>query len=127
MLGTNELKDAYAQDIVSILSIIENKYIKIITTRKSQFSNTTPQLTLISPPPIDISKEYAQKRYGNIWDKVKELANWIKQLANKYNCSYILTSDLETWPDWVHLDEVSHKLLASKVSALIDTESETLR
>ncbi len=120
MLWTNELKDSYAQDISSILWLLENQYIKIVTSRKSQFRDTIPSLILVAPPPIDISKDYAKQRYWNVWWKVEQVSNWIKELANKYWCKFIDTSDLETWPDWVHLNDESHVLLAERIAKSIE-------
>lgn len=64
MLGTNELKDSFQTTYEQFASVVENHYVKIILNRESQFSDKTPSLLLISPPILDLTKEYAQKRYS---------------------------------------------------------------
>lgn len=112
MLGTNELKDIYGQSISSILNTFEEKYIKIILWRKSQFRDIYTKLTVIMPPSIDSTKVYASQRYANVGDKVIRLREWLINLCDKYACWYIETTMLTPWQDGVHLSEESHQELA---------------
>jgi lysophospholipase L1-like esterase len=120
MLGTNELKDALAKEIEDITSILEKEYIEKILKHRSQFRNTTPKLLIISPPPIDISKEYAYERYSQSTEKQSLLTKQYKSLAEKYNCSFINSSEfVSPGSDGVHLDAKNHRKLAKEISKVV--------
>lgn len=115
MLWTNEIKDTFEQSLENILAMFEEKYIKVIMWRKSQFRDTYPKLSIIATPMIDVTKEYAHGRYASISNKVEQISDWLVDLCRQYNCEFIPTKDLETWADGVHLSEGSHQKLAELI------------
>jgi len=120
MLGTNELKDSFDTPIDKLETILENFYIKIVLDRKSQFRGTVPQLLLVCPPPIDISKEYAKSRYSQSKNKYKALVEIYKKLATKYKLPLVESNkSVITGDDGVHMTKTSHKDLATKLLGII--------
>ncbi len=63
MLGTNETKHVFNYFAEEIGLILEEKFVKTILNRGSQFRGTTPKLLLIAPPVINETSEYAKERY----------------------------------------------------------------
>jgi lysophospholipase L1-like esterase len=119
-LGINELKDSYSKDIEGIEKIITDKYIKVILNRKSQFKSTFPKLLLVSPPAIDISKEYAFKRYGRSLDKSIELSTLYTKLAKEFNISFINSAEyISTGDDGVHMTLESNSLFANQLFKIV--------
>ncbi|HRO64913.1 MAG TPA: GDSL-type esterase/lipase family protein [Candidatus Dojkabacteria bacterium] len=122
LLGTNELKDEYNSKENEIEDLVESHYVKVIINRKSQFSDKKPKLLLISPPKIDLTKDYALKRYS----KSKELNNKIpaiyERIATKYNCLFLDTSKVvKVGSDGIHMDLLNHRKLAEMMAEIVNT------
>ena len=115
MLGTNDLKKRYGKTTKQIGEDIESTMVKTILNRKSQFMSTTPELILICPPLINENAEYCKDIYEGASEKSKKLNKIYKKISEKYNCKFISNDNLTTGIDGVHLDEDSHKKLASSL------------
>ncbi|MFW5703063.1 MAG: GDSL-type esterase/lipase family protein [Candidatus Dojkabacteria bacterium] len=108
MLGTNELKDRFERSAEEISKSLENLYIKQIL----KFAD----LIIISPPRIDLTKEYARERYAQSLSKHVELENEYERVANKNETGFIKSSDyVSVGADGVHLDEANNRLLGEIV------------
>lgn len=122
MLGTNELKDAFDTSIEDIARIVEEKYVKVILNRESQYRGTSPSLLLISPPRIDLTKGYAKQRYSNSQDRCELLERYYEDIAKKNTCEFLKSSDIVIpGEDGVHIDEENHKKLAMAMSNIVET------
>lgn len=122
MLGTNELKDSFQTTNEQFASVVENYYVKTIQNRKSQFSDKTPKLLLISPPILDLTKEYAQKRYSRSKELNEYLPVMYKQIAERNGCEFLSSSDFVTvGSDGVHIDADNHRLLGEGIFNKIKT------
>lgn len=120
MLGTNELKDAFDTSAQKIGHIIEDHYVKIITQRVSQFRKTTPKLLLISPPMLDLTKEYAQKRYAKSAQKNDKLANIYQSIAKKHSAYFLDAGSIVTvGADGVHFDAENHRKFGMAVYEMV--------
>jgi lysophospholipase L1-like esterase len=121
MLGTNELKDAFETPIEEITKVLEEKYVKVILNRESQFRGTKPKLLLISPPKLDISKEYAQKRYSKSEAKSNMMEQLYQEISERNSCTFLRASKVvEPAEDGVHMNEENHKTLAREISTRIE-------
>lgn len=121
MLGTNELKYIYNKSAKEIGELLEEYFVKTILNRKSQLRDSYPKLLIIAPPIVSENREYrVDDKYKGASSKSKELNNIYKNIAEKYNCYFLSNKDLETGIDGVHLTKESHKLLAEKLSDMIN-------
>lgn len=122
MLGTNELKDSFQKINEQFASVVENYYVKTIQNRKSQFSDKTKKLLLISPPILDLTKEYAQKRYSRSKELNEYLPVMYKQIVERNGCEFLSSSDFITvGSDGVHIDADNHRLLVEGIFNKIKT------
>ena len=122
LLGTNELKNEYNSNENEIEDLIENHYVKVIINRKSQFSDKKPDLILISPPIIDLTKDYAHKRYSKCKELNNKLPRIFEKIPIKYNCQFLDASKVvKVSSDGVHFDEINHQKLAKEIANLINT------
>lgn len=117
MLGTNELKSAYNKTAKEIGELLEDYFVKIILSRKSQLQDSYPKLLIVTPPLVNEEAEYCKAggKYVGAGSKAKELNNIYKNIAEKYNCYFLSNEGLETGIDGVHLTKESHKKLAEKL------------
>jgi len=116
MLGTNELKDSFETTKEQFASVVENQYVRTILGRKSQFSEKTPKLLLISPPLLDLTQEYAKKRYSNSKELNEYLPVMYREIAKRNNCAFVCSSDYVTvGSDGVHIDADNHKKLGTAI------------
>lgn len=116
MLGTNELKDAFETPIEEIAKVLEERYVQVILNRESQFRGTKPKLLLISPPQIDISKEYAQKRYSKSEAKSSMMEQLYQEIAKRNSCNFLSASKVvKPGEDGVHMNKENHKKLAKEI------------
>lgn len=122
LLGTNELKDEYNSKENEIEDLIENHYVKVIINRKSQFSDKKPKLLLISPPKIDLTKDYALKRYSKSKELNNKLPGIYEQIATKYNCLFLDASRVvKVGSDGVHFNRLNHRKLAEMIAEILNT------
>lgn len=119
MLGTNELKQMYNKSAKEIGEMLEEYFVKTILNRKSQFRATTPKLLIISPPSVNENKEYSKDKYKGANEKSKQLSQIYKDIADKYNCYFIDTTDLNVGEDGVHMTKDSHVELANRINKKI--------
>lgn len=120
MLGTNESKAIYEKSPNEILRVYEDKFVKIILNKKSQFRETSPKLLIISPPYVNESMSYAQARYQWSKEKLKIIADGYESIAKYHNCGFVRSSDfVSVWWDWVHLDEENNKILGEVLAKKI--------
>lgn len=121
MLGTNELKSAYNKTAKEIGELLEDYFVKIILSRKSQLQDSYPKLLIVTPPLVNEEAEYCKAggKYVGAGSKAKELNNIYKNIAEKYNCYFSSNEGLETGIDGVHLTKESHKKLAEKLESKI--------
>ena len=123
MLGTNELKDSFDSNLGSISRAIENDYVKKILERRSQFKNSYPKLILVSPPMLNLEKEYAKKRYSNSQKTNKELAMIYEEIAARNGCYLVNSSEIVTvGEDGVHIDANNHKKLGKHFAIFISKQ-----
>lgn len=115
-LGTNELKDSYATSAEEIGRVLEEKFVKIILERRSQYRETFPKLLIIAPPPLDLTKEYAYARYANSAEKSAKLPSVYESIADTNGAIFLASSEfVETGEDGVHITEQSHAVLADAI------------
>jgi len=112
MLGTNELKDVYNNTPEKIAELLEEHFVKVIISRKSQFQDKYPQLIIVSLPLIDETTEYAAARYLGGTEKSKKLSALYQEIAKRNNCYFVDGSELTVGVDGVHLIAESQIKLA---------------
>ncbi len=116
MLGTNELKDVYNNTPEKIAELLEEYFVKVILSRKSQFQDKYPKLLIISLPVINETTEYAAARYLGGTEKSKKLSALYQELATRNNCHFVDGSQLKVGIDGVHLPANSQTKLAEMLS-----------
>lgn len=112
MLGTNEMKDQFDNTPEKIGELFEERFVKVILNRKSQFQNKYPQLLIVSLPIINESAEYAIARYKGGAEKSKQLTKIYSEIAKANKCLFVDASQLAVGIDGVHLTAESHIQLA---------------
>jgi lysophospholipase L1-like esterase len=123
LLGTNELKDEYNLKENEIEELIEKYYVNVILNRKSQFSEKKPKLLLISPPKLDLTKDYALKRYSKSKELNNKLVDIYNKIATKYDFLFLDASKfLKVGSDGVHLDLLNHRKLAQTIAEILNTQ-----
>ena len=121
MLGTNELKYTFNKSAKDIGEMLEKFFVKTILNRKSQVRDIYPKLLIVSPPIIKEDRELrVDDKYKGASPKSKELNDIYKKIAERHNCYFLSNKDLETGIDGVHLTKESHKILAEKLSNMIN-------
>jgi lysophospholipase L1-like esterase len=116
MLGTNELKDSFNRDIEDISDILEEKYIKIIKNEDFAKQGNIPSILIISPPNIDLTKDYALERYSQLDNKLENMRDIYQEIAQKNNCAFLDSSVIVSpGKDGIHIDEYNHKKLGEAI------------
>jgi lysophospholipase L1-like esterase len=116
LLGINELKDTFEKSVQEVGTIVEEKFIKVILNRKSQFRETTPKLLLVAPHNIDISKKYAADRYSRSQNKSKQMTQIYEEIAKRNSCRFLDSSKIvQPGEDGVHLDKDNHEMLGQEM------------
>jgi len=122
MLGTNELKDIYKNTPETIAELLEEYFVKIILSRKSQFQDKYPQLIIVSLPVVDETTYYAAARYLGGAEKSKKLSPLYQEIARRNNCGFVDGSRLKVGVDGVHLVAESQielaKLIQQEISKI---------
>jgi lysophospholipase L1-like esterase len=121
MLGTNELKFDFNNDTSKILDMMK-KYIGFILNYRSQIDKSSIKLVLSGIPIVFENSEYSRERnkYIGARKKSEQLNILLKKYCDEENIYYIDNTDLEVGIDGVHLTKESHKILADKVSQIIN-------
>lgn len=128
MLGTNELKDEFDVSEKEIYEILDKQFVNIIVDRKSQSSNDTPKLLLISPPLLDLTYDYSKSRYSKSKELNMKLPEIYKDLANKYNCEFIDSAKfVKVGSDGDHIDEDNHRILGEEIARVVKSIDEHTR
>jgi len=116
LLGTNELKHEMHMTAEQVGESME-KLLKIITTRPSQFRDTTPKVLLLSPPTINEETEYCRtgNKYLGATEKSKELVGVYGRLATKLSVDFVALDQITAGVDGIHIDADEHAKVASLV------------
>ncbi len=119
MLGTNEMKEAYAVTPEEIGRLLEEHFVKVIRSRMPILRGPTPRLLIVSPPLIDETAEWAATRYKGAAEKSRRLAPIFKAIAERNACAFIDASEMEVSADGVHMTAKGHKKLAGLLAEKI--------
>lgn len=120
LLGTNELKDKYSSSKEDIEKIIEKDFVQVALNRKSQFRDSCPKVLLVSPPLLNLSKNYARERYMNSGDLNNSLRHVYQKISEKSGCYFFDASEIvEVGKDGVHIDAKNHKKLGEYLAQFI--------
>ncbi len=119
MLGTNDCKAVFDSEQSEVFGNLD-KLIQMIKNYPYQ-SDKTPEIVLISPPPIGKDSMLLPKYYGGL-NRLEKLLPSYKYIAEKYDCKYIdifhpLFHDfLSLTVDGIHLNEEGYR----KTAEIID-------
>lgn len=116
-LGTNDLKERFAQTPENISSNIE-ELIKIIEQVAVNAVGKSPKIILISPSYVDESVPGVQDNYKGAEEKSKKLGYFYQIVANKYGCEFVDIAKYVTPNkiDGYHLSAESHAKIAEIVA-----------
>ena len=120
LLGTNELKHEMNMSAERVGQSME-KLLDIIINRPSQFRDTGPRVTLLSPPIINEGTEYckAGDKYLGATQKSEELVDVYERLAAKLGIGFVALSSVNAGVDGIHIDADEHAKVAQLVYASI--------
>jgi len=116
LLGTNELKHEMNMSAEQVGESME-RLLDIIINRPSQFRNTSPRVTLLSPPTINEETEYckAGDKYLGATQKSVELASVYERLATKLGIGFVALNSVNAGVDGIHIDAAEHAKVAELV------------
>jgi lysophospholipase L1-like esterase len=116
LLGTNELKHEMNMSPAQVGKSME-KLLDIIINRPSQFRDTSPKVTLLSPPIINDQTEYckAGDKYLGATEKSKELVGVYEKLATKLGIGFVALNSINVGVDGIHIDTEAHAKVAKLV------------
>lgn len=116
LLGTNELKHEMNMSPAQVGESME-KLLDIIINRPSQFRDTSPKVTLLSPPIINDQTEYckAGDKYLGATEKSKELVGVYEKLATKLGIGFVALNNIYVGVDGIHIDAEAHAKVAKLV------------
>lgn len=120
LLGTNELKHEMNMSAEQVGESME-KLLDIIINRPSQFRDTSPRVTLLSPPTINEETEYckASDKYLGATQKSVELVGVYERLATKLGIGFVALNSVNAGVDGIHIDADEHTKVAQLVHAAI--------
>jgi lysophospholipase L1-like esterase len=120
MLGTNELKYEMNMSAEQVGESME-KLLDIVINRPSQFRDTSPRVTLVSPPIINETTEYCTTgdKYLGATQKSEELAGVYERLAAKLGIGFVALNSVNAGVDGIHIDADEHTKVAQLVHAAI--------
>lgn len=124
LLGTNELKHEMNMTAEQVGESME-KLLDIIISRPSQFRDTSPQVTLLSPPIINEETEYcrAGDKYLGATEKSKELVDAYEKLAIKLGIGFVALNSITPGVDGIHIDAGEHTKVADLVFASLKAQN----
>lgn len=116
LLGTNELKHEMNMSAEQVGESME-KLLDIIINRPSQFRDTSPRVTLLSPPIINEETEYckAGDKYLGATQKSEELVGVYERLATKLGIGFVALNGVNAGVDGIHIDAEEHSKVAEVV------------
>lgn len=116
LLGTNELKHEMNMSAEQVGESME-KLLDIIINRPSQFRDTSPRVTLLSPPIINEETEYckAGDKYLGATQKSEELVGVYERLATKLGIGFVALNSVNAGVDGIHIDAEEHSKVAEVV------------
>lgn len=116
LLGTNELKHEINMSAEQVGESME-KLLDIIINRPSQFRDTSPRVTLLSPPIINEETEYckAGDKYLGATQKSEELVGVYERLATKLGIGFVALNGVNAGVDGIHIDAEEHSKVAEVV------------
>ena len=116
MLGTNDLKNKFERTPESIAKGIELLVEEIRLTAKNNQTHVS-ELLLISPILVDDSVEKAKEKFLDAGRKSKHLAEHYRIIAEKNQIPFIDAAKhvSPSTQDGIHLEPVSHQILADKI------------
>jgi len=123
MLGTNDLKMRFsvtAYDIAMSIGVL----IGIIKGSGTNMEGKSPEILVVSPPPLGKLSEFGEFLEGGT-EKSKKLANYYQRISKQLGCEFLDAGKvIKSSPiDGVHFEEAEHaKLgiaLADKVKIII--------
>ena len=123
MLGTNDLKmrfSATAFDIAMSIGVL----IGIIKGSSTNREGKSPEILVISPPPLGKLSEFGEFLEGGT-EKSKKLANYYQRVSKQLECEFLDAGKvIKSSPiDGVHFEEKEHaklgRALADKVKTII--------
>jgi lysophospholipase L1-like esterase len=122
LLGTNELKHEMNMSAEQVGESMK-KLLDIIISRPSQFRDTSPRVTLVSPPVINEETEYckAGDKYLGATAKSQELIGVYEKLALNLNIGFVALSGVQAGVDGIHIDAAEHTKVAQLVHASMAT------
>lgn len=120
LLGTNELKHEMNMSAEQVGESME-KLLNIIINRPSQFRDTSPLVTLLSPPIINEETEYckAGDKYLGATQKSEELVSVYERLATKLGIGFVALNSVNAGVDGIHIDASEHAKVAQLVYASV--------
>lgn len=120
LLGTNELKHEMNMSAEQVGESME-RLLDIIINRPSQFRDTNPRVTLLSPPIINEETEYckAGDKYLGATQKSEELVGVYERLAIKLGIGFVALNSVNAGVDGIHIDASEHTKVAQLVYASI--------
>ena len=122
LLGTNELKHEMNMSAEAVGESMEN-LVNIILSRPSQFRETTPKVTLLSPPIINEETEYCRTgdKYLGATEKSEQLVGVYQNLATKVGVGFVALSSINVGVDGIHIDAIEHSKVAELVFQSLQT------
>jgi lysophospholipase L1-like esterase len=123
MLGTNDLKMRFSVTAFDIAMSI-GKLIGIIKGSSTGAEGRSPEVLLISPPPLGKLSKFGEFLEGGT-EKAKKFANYYQRISKQLGCEFLDAGKvIESSPiDGVHFEEKEHtklgRALADKVKTII--------
>lgn len=119
-LGTNDLKERYNLTPEQIAS----NFAELLESGLTKFQDkqgSTPEVIIMAPPLVDETVELTQENYQGAEAKSKQLGLLYSRIAQKYRAKFIDLAQLVTpsKADGYHLDEDSHRKIATELTSLI--------
>lgn len=120
MLGTTDTKEMLGLTPQEIARGMEEN-IKLIKSYDYGDKVKVPEILMVTPPVVKEEAEFASQFFEGATEKGKQLVSLYKNLAKKYSCNYLDSSNIAE-PDGiegVHLTKESHKNLGEAIFKII--------
>lgn len=121
MLGTNDLKKRFSVTAFDIAMSI-GALIGIIKGSSTNMEGKSPEILVVSPPPLGKLSEFAEFLEGGT-EKSKKLANYYQRISKQLECEFLDAGKvIESSPiDGVHFEEKEHAKLGRALADRIKT------
>lgn len=126
-LGTNDTKQVFAHRQDEVVENMERLMHKIQSSFPNQHS---PEILILSPPPMDESKINKEK-YGGGDQRIRKNNKKFMKLAKKYGCTWVdiyalLKDDFSSsTTDGVHLNEKAQFTVAQEITNTLNASTPT--